>query len=151
MAQSNNKYGFWPADPETAPIMWLPIAASQTLTRGDMVILSSGLIAIALANSAELCGVIARDCSGLAASTKVPVYADPDTIFEGIGDADSSAVVAGNYRDIIGATGAMMIDADATTTNVLTMLRSNAADTTSNAYARWHCKIALHAFADVSS
>jgi hypothetical protein len=150
MGQTNNKYGAWPINEKKAEITHLPIAASQTLAAGDFVILSSGLVQIALAASAELCGVVARDCSGLAASTRVPVYADPDTVFEVIADADSSSVTAGAEVDIIGATGAMMMDADASSTDVLTAIRSNADDDTSSAYARWLVKINKHAFADQS-
>lgn len=148
MGQSNNRYGAFPVDMAQASqgIKWLPIAGSQTLTKGDFVILSSGLVQIALAASATLCGVIAQDCASLTASTLVPVYADPDTIFEVIADGDSSAIVAGNVRDIIGATGAMMMDADAQTTDVLKVIRANPDDTTSSSYARWQVRINIHAF-----
>jgi len=154
MGQSNNKYGAWPIDLAQASqgLRWLPIAGSQTLTKGDFVILSSGLVAIALANSAELCGVIAQDCASLTAGTLVPVYADPDTVFEVIADADSSSQVAGNAPGIVGATGAMMLDVgDDNSTDVLVCLRANPSDTTSSAYARWLVKIGKHAFADISS
>jgi hypothetical protein len=150
MGQSNNKYGAWPTDEKRAPITHLPIAASQTLAAGDLVILSSGQIAIAVAGSAELVGVIARDCSSLAANTRVPVYADPDTVFEMIANADSSSVTIGGEYDLVGATGAMMINVGASSTDVFTVVRSNADDNTSNAYARWHVKINKHAFADQS-
>lgn len=149
MSQSHNRYGAWPVDVAAAQqtIKWLPIAASQTLTKGDFVILSSGLVAIALANSATLCGVIAQDCASLAASTLVPVYADPDTVFEVIADAASNSIVAGETHDIIGATGAMMMDADAATTDVLMCLRAQpGSDVTTSAYARWEVRIAIHAF-----
>lgn len=154
MGQSHNKYGAHPVDVEQARtgIKWLPIAASQTLTKGDFVILSSGLVAIALANSAELCGVIAQDCASLSSGTLVPVYASPDTVFEVIADADSSSAVAGNALGIVGTTGAMMLDiGDDNSTDVLTLLRANPSDSTSSAYARWQVKISKHAFADISS
>ena len=151
MGQSNNKYGAFPID-DKAPITWLPIASSQTLTKGDFVILSSNLVAIALANSAELCGVIAQDCSGLASSTLVPVYATPDTVFEIIADADSSSLGVGDVPGIVGSTGAMMLDVgDDNSTDVLIALRSNPEDSTSSAYARWLVRINKHAFAETSS
>jgi len=81
----------------------------------------------------------------------VPVYADPDEEFVCIADADSSSLGAGDYQDIIGATGAMKMDADASTTDVLTLLRANPDSTLTSANAQWIVKIALHAFADVSS
>ncbi len=151
MAQSNNKYGFWPASGRHARITYLPVKASQTLAVGDAVILSSNQVAIALYDSAELCGVMAQPAASLDAGTMVAVYADPDTYFEAIADADSSSVEPGDKIDIVGGTGAMMLDADATSTNVMCVLRGNVEDTDSSAYARWLVKIDLHAFADVSS
>lgn len=154
MGQTHNKYGAWPYDMRQATqgLLWLPIAASQTLTKGDFVILSSGLVQIALANSAELAGVIAADQATPTASTLVPVYADPNTVFEIIADADSSGLTAGSAPGIVGTTGAMMLDVgDDNATNVLTCLRVNPDDTNTDAYARWLVKIAKHAFADLSS
>ena len=136
MGQSHNKYGAFPYDMRQASqgIMWLPIAASQTLTKGDFVILSSGQIAIALATSSELCGVIAQDCASLTAGTLVPVYANPETIFEIIADADSSGVTSGAEYDIVGTTGAMMLDVGGSTYDVLVALRQNPDDTNTDAY-----------------
>lgn len=152
MGQTHNRYGAHPVDVASAKIRWLPVAATQTLTKGDFVILSSGLVAIALADSAELVGAIAQDCASLATSTLVPVYADPDTEFEVVADADSSAMVAGDAPGIVGTTGAMMLNvADSNATDVLHAIRSNPQDAASSAYARWIVKINKHAFADTSS
>ena len=151
MGQSNNKYGAWPVEGTHAPIRWLPVASTQTLTKGDFVILSSGKIAIALATSAELCGVIAQDCASLTAGTLVPVYAYPHTIFEVIADADSSSATIGAEYDIVGATGAMMLDIGGSTYDVLVPVHSVPDDTLANAYARWHVRINKHAFADTSA
>lgn len=148
MGQTHNRYGAHPVDVAQAEagIRWLPIAASQTLTKGDFVILSSGLVAIALYNSATLCGVIAQDCASLAASTLVPVYADPDTIFEVIADAASDSEVAGDVIDIVGSTGAMMVNIDTATYDVIKLIRANPSDSVASAYARWQCRINIHAF-----
>jgi hypothetical protein len=150
MGQSNNKYGAWPIN-DNAPITWLPIKTTQTLTKGDFVILSSGQVAIALANSAELCGVIAQDCASLTAGTLVPVYADPETDFEVICDAISSGTTPGAAHDIVGSTGAMMLDVGASTYDVLTIKKFNPEDSTAAAYARCTVRITKHAYADISS
>ncbi len=142
--------GFRPAN-AFPKIRWLPVAATQTLAPGDLVILSNNQIAIATATSAELCGAMAGRSVLADAGTLVPVYADPDEEFVCIADADSSGVGAGDYRDIVGATGAMQMDVGGTTYNVLTALRANPDATLTSAYAQWIVKIALHAFADISS
>ena len=126
--------------------MMLPIAASQTLAAGDAVIWSSGQLVIALANSATLAGVVARNCSGLASDTKVPVWADPNLVFVGrIDDAD--AITEGGQADIIGATGVMQIDADGGSTNVLRVLRRFDEDETDDtAGERLEFRIDIHAY-----
>lgn len=149
MAQANNKKGFYPESPN-AHIGYYPIATGQTLTAGDAVILSSGQVAIALANSARLLGVVARDCASLAAGTLVPVYDDPDTVFIGCADADSSSSTAPSQIDLVGATGAMLLDVGASSTDVFILLNALPDDTTSTALARWRFKIYKHEAAAIS-
>lgn len=146
--QSHNRKGFFPKNPN-ARIEYLPIAASQTLSEGDAVILSSGQVAIGLAASATLCGVVAQDCSSLAAGTLVPVYADPYEIFIGLTDADSSSLAVGAEIDLVGATGAMLLDVGASTTDVFKVLRECDEPEQDNtaASARWEFVINKHAFA----
>jgi hypothetical protein len=130
-----------------AGIKWLPIASSQTLTKGDFVILSSGLVTIAAANDAPLAGVIAQDCASLDASTLVPVYADPNTKFMVIADAASNGIVSGDVHDIVGSTGAMMLDVGGTTTDVLKVVRHvPCSDDNTAAYARMEVLINIHEY-----
>jgi hypothetical protein len=147
---AGSKYGFWPADVSNDRVRYLPIKASQTLTRGDAVIISSGQIAIAVAGSAELVGVIARDCASLTAATPVPVYHRDDHEFECMANADSSSVVLGGEYDLIGATGAMLLNVGASSTDVFVAVRGNPEDTLTDAYARWIVKINKHALSDQS-
>lgn len=141
--------GARPANPD-AKVRWLKIAGSQTLTKGDFVILSSGLVQIALATSAELCGVVAQDCASLTAGTLVPVWADPSEEFLVIASADASSVTAGSEYDISGATGAMVMNVAASTYDVLVPLRMNPDDAVATAGSEWIAKINKHAFADQS-
>ncbi|MCP4549532.1 MAG: hypothetical protein GY835_24005 [bacterium] len=143
MAHEDNIYGFHPADSTTRP-MWLPVAASQTLARGDAVYLSTGTVMIAIAGNATLCGAMAAPSVSADANTLVPVFADPATIFYGMMDADSSSVVANTEADLIGTTGAMMIDADASTVDHFKMIRADPDDTTTSAYAKWLFTINKH-------
>lgn len=150
-SQLHNPKGFYPADEHNAPIKKLPIAASQTLARGDAVILSSNQVAIALANSAEIAGVVAEACSGLAAATEVKVWADPHTEFIGRASG-ANAVGVGAPCDIEGATGVMELNENATSTNVVLITGNVDGDEVATAVGkRYKFKWRLHAFADVSS
>jgi len=148
MGQAENRKGFFPADPE-ARMNYYPIAASQTLAAGDAVILTSNLVDVALDSSAALLGVIARDCSGLAASTMVPVWDDPDTVFIGTANADSSGVGAGDEVDLVGTTGIMQIDEDASSTDVFKLIAALPDDAPATANCRWKFKINKHLLAQI--
>ncbi len=152
-SQAHNLKGFWPLD-SGAEITYLKVAATQTLTKGDAVILSigSGLVSIGLAASAELCGVIAQDSVLQASGTLVAVYANPNEKFIGNADADSSASVAGAYVDLVGATGAMLLDVGLSVTDVFTLVAPyDSSEALATANARWICQINKHAFAETSA
>lgn len=96
--------------------IWYPIAASQTLHKGDMVYLSSGQVTIATSSTTSLLGVIDQDCSGLPANTLVPVLVgDGNTVFEGQCSGSSSYALLGTAVGIEGTTGQMEVDEDGTT------------------------------------
>lgn len=157
MGQANNQKGLYPLNETNAPLLSMRIAASQTITKGDAVILSSGKIAIGLAGSAELCGVAAETkTSGgtVADSDRILVWWNSDTIFRVRADGDTSAVTEGTARDIIGATGAMELDADAAATSVLVIVSKEYGGVDFDATAAGHycfVKINKHAFADTST
>jgi len=136
MALADNKRGFWPID-ENVKTVDFPVAASQTITRGDAVILSSGQVAIAVAGSARILGVIGRTATTLAAGTMVPVYvAGAATEFMGRQDG-SDTLAIGDELDLIGATGVMQIDSDASTTDVFRLTREVDTGEADGAGKRW--------------
>jgi hypothetical protein len=148
MGVADNPKGFRPAT-SNARVREHPEAASQSFKRGDMLILSSGKLAIGLAGSLELFGVAARDASGTT-DTQIPVFDDPDTEFIGRTDA-ADAVTLGGSADIIGGAGAMQIDANGASTNVLVVLGEVNVDDADAAGKEYVVRIALHALADTSS
>jgi len=105
--------------------MWLKAAASQTWEKGDMLTKSSGLIALATATSALLCGYAGDDRTSTTANDEVPVVGadDPNLQYIGRADADPSSTLAGAKLDLVGGTGAQMIDIGATTYDVFTFVR----------------------------
>lgn len=101
-----------------------PVAASQTIAAGDMVILVSGLVQIAVAGSASLLGVAVNPVTTTGSVTRADDVllvhvGDSDTVFEGQVSGDSDASIMGETHDIEGATGIMEINEDATSTNVV--------------------------------
>jgi hypothetical protein len=101
-----------------------PVAANQTIAAGDMVILASGLVEIALANSTALLGVAVNPITTTGSVTRADDtllvhIGDSDTVFEGQCEGDSDASVVGETHDIEGATGIMEINENATSTNVI--------------------------------
>jgi hypothetical protein len=79
-------------------------------------------VIIAVAGSTSLVGAAADSRTSTTANDLVPVYALPDQVFIGKVDADASAVTIGDQVDLVGTTGAMMIDVGASTTDVFTFL-----------------------------
>lgn len=150
--ETYNPYGFMPVDPESAHIEYYPVATTQTLAKGDPVILSSGQVAVAVAaSSTELLGVMAEDAASLTAGVLVAVYDDPDTVFYGRASADASAVAIGYHADLSGTTGAFVINVAASSQDLFCILGVKAGDTNSEVGAHLKCKIMKHALADISS
>lgn len=137
-----NKPGFYIPDggPEVTPDMG-KAAASQTWARGDMLARSSGQLIIATATSAALAGPAADDRTSTSANDLVPFYGKPDQEFVGIVDANATAVEAGALVDIVGTTGAMMIDIGASSYDVITFGRILADQTVTAQYAKALCRI----------
>lgn len=68
-----------------------PVAASQTLKKGDAVILSSGQLAKAGDGTGRVLGVMAQDSDGAAAGTEVLVYvAQPNFVWKATASADAT-------------------------------------------------------------
>lgn len=93
-----------------------PVAASQTITRGDPVTISSGELSLGAANSGSFYGVAAESVTTTAADEKTLCLvwaATRDTIFSGVSNAKTEniadeavcdvAVSSGNWTLNIGA------------------------------------------------
>jgi len=95
------------------------LAASQTITKGDAVIHSSGLVAIAVATSSHLLGVALQ--SGTTAASVELKFAPgvPWNIFEGQCSGTYAASIRFTACDIEGTTGIMEVNEDATTEDVI--------------------------------
>ena len=150
--ESSNPYGFIPADPSKEQIGYYPVATTQTLAKGDPVILSGGQVAVAVAaSSTELLGVIAQDSESATAGTLVAVYDDPSTEFFARTNADASSVAIGYHADLAGTTGAFTLNVSASSQDLFCILGTKVGDTNSTVGAHLRCKIMKHALADISS
>lgn len=80
----------------------LPVAASQTLVVGDLVVLSSGQIAKASGSVTEVIGVMAEASTNAAAATMLQVYIiQPSQVWNATADASAtSSVLQGKAFDI---------------------------------------------------
>ena len=150
MTQAYHPLGFFPenADAETIE---LPIAISQTITKGDAVIWDTGLVAIALANSSRILGVAAESATSSDASVRTDTYSsgkniknikvwgvvNPNEVFLGCQDADASSIVANTLQDIIGATGAMYLDTSASSIDAVTTLSMVEGEAIATVKSRW--------------
>lgn len=98
------------------------VATSQTIAVGDPVELNaSGLVIVGTATSAKLIGVAAEACTSAAAGTVIGVYDDPKQVYKGKCDNSAQAVqaIVGDTVDIVGSTGAFLLNLDATSINVV--------------------------------
>jgi len=113
---SSNQYG-------QSAVIKFPVAASQTIAKGDAVILASGLVQIAVATSPLLLGIadasITTSGSVDRDDTLSVVVALPGMIFEGQCSGDSTAALVGTACDIEGTTGIMEVNENATTEDVI--------------------------------
>lgn len=101
-----------------------PVAASQTIAKGDAVILSSGLVEIAVATSGQLLGVamesVTTGASVTRADDRIKVAVGcPSNVFSGQCSGDSTAALVGTACDIEGTTGIMEVNENATTEDVI--------------------------------
>lgn len=129
MANTDNPNGFSlvkTGHGQMAPLN-MPVAASQTIAKGDAVILVSGLITIAVVTSPQIYGVanaaIITGASPSRITDRIPIYpATPDNIFEGQASGSSVATLVGTDVDIEGATGVMEVNENATTEQVFRVI-----------------------------
>lgn len=122
-------------------IVWLPVATTQTLAKGDAVTFSSGQITIATSSSGTIAGVMSAPSVLATANTNVPVYvADSNTVFVGQCSGDSAIALIGTSVDIEGTTGIMEVNENATTEKVARVVGLHPSDdigTNGRVYFTW--------------
>lgn len=93
----------------------LPVAASQTLVKGDVVVMSSGKVAKGGAAVGEVVGVMAEASASAAAGTLVEVkIAMPWQVWRATATADASSVVR-DGTETYDLTSAQLVDVADTT------------------------------------
>lgn len=110
---------------------YLPVASGVTVTKGDLVYFSSGRITSASIGGARIIGQVLETATGNAGgSVKALVCVDPQMRYlldnDNIGTTFAATHV-GQYFDLIGATGAQLVDTStaSTTTGQLLCLEYN--------------------------
>jgi hypothetical protein len=107
------------------------VKASQTITKGDLVLIAAGFVDIATAGS-RVFGIAEQTVVGNAGGTSriLVTLVEPGTIFRMRFDQDTTTCTAaheGTYFNLVGATGAMMVDSNTTsaTTGQLFCIKFN--------------------------
>ena len=130
------------------------VANGVTVTEGDLVYFASGRITSASVAGARLIGQVLATATGNSGGTvTAPVNVDPNAIYQIVNDNVGTTFAAthvGTYFDMIGATGAQLVDTSTTsaTTGQMLCLAYNP----DNAGATvGHYKIAEHASSPLGS
>lgn len=107
-----------------------PVAATQTLVVGDLVILSSGKVTIAGDSAAAPLGVMAQDSDGASAGTMVKVYPIlPGQVWRATADADATNhVLATSVYDINATTQTVDVGDNANGAIIILALRDSTTD-----------------------
>ena len=144
MANTDNPNGFMCVKSDFGPIKIEEglVATGQTITKGDALIISSGLIQIAVATSGAIYGVAAESVTSAAAGSNIKfIPALPWYVFEGQCSGSFAATHRGGTADIEGTTGIMEVNEDASVEDVLVMVREHPDATVGSAsaqiYFRW--------------
>lgn len=100
------------------------LAASQTISIGDPVALSSGRVILATASSDPILGISARDVTSSAEDDEILVYDDPNLVFDCVADNAAQVVqtVVGTTCDIVVDGGVFKANLDASAVDVLKVL-----------------------------
>ena len=105
-----------------------PVAGSQTLLAGDLVVLSSGQVAKASASVAAPFGVMAEDSSGASAGTAVRVYPiSPGQVWRATASASASSAVLGSTKYDI--TAAQLVDIADSTNGSIFIVKTGSSNT----------------------
>lgn len=111
-------------------IQWCTVGAA-TLKKGDSVVMGANVLTIGLANSPLIYGVCLA--GGLTGEVIPVAVADVNTVFVGQADGVTSGVTTPDVCDIIGATGAQLVDIGEATELVVNVLRVVPGDDTADA------------------
>lgn len=112
---------FKPINSRTLRVNLHRVKTGETIAVGDPVELDAdGLIICATASSAKLAGVAAQAVTSAAAGTKIGIYDDPKQVYLAKADNVSEVLqaVKGDEVDLIGSTGAFLVNLGASATDV---------------------------------
>ena len=108
----------------------LPVAASQAIERGDVLVLSSGQLAVAGDGTGEVVGVAAQDSASQDAGTLIEVYVvTPTQVWEMVASADASSIVR-DGTSTYDLTSAQLVNVADTTGGSLQVVDIDADDNT---------------------
>lgn len=114
--------GFYVSDDTTKTIL-LPMGTSQTIALGDVLFASSGLMQAAAAADTSVAGVaLQAQVSAASGVELIAASSDPYMLLVGTADGDMSTPVHGSEIDLVGASGSHQLDADASTTDIFTLV-----------------------------
>jgi|TARA_R100001530_G_scaffold135759_1_gene113818 hypothetical protein len=128
MANVDNPNGFKCVKSDTGIIQIEEglVATGQTITKGDALIITSGLIQIAVATSPQLYGIAAESVTSAAAGSNIKfIPALPIYVFEGQTSGTYAATDRADLCDIEGATGVMEVNEDGATEDVIVIIREH--------------------------
>lgn len=109
---------------------------TETLSKGDIANLESGLADLAATADSNMLGVVEATKAGTAEVTRIPIITDPDAVY---GVTDANARKIGDTLDIAGTTGAQKVAASSNKEFVVVADSSASQETlvTINADAHW--------------
>jgi hypothetical protein len=108
------------------PLVEVPLATTQTVTKGDALALSTGQATIAASSSGQIYGVAAESKTTTTSTAQILMYpATPDNLFEAQCEGTYAASMIGTACDIEGTTGIMEVNEDATTEKVFMIMEAN--------------------------
>lgn len=107
--------GFVALNPCAERITWLPEAATQTFVRGDLVIISSGKVAVATSDD-DFFGIALQDATGTT-DTSLPVYVPGvDEKFIAEASTTTAQTNVGVAYALVMTSGSMAVNPGSTTT-----------------------------------
>lgn len=107
--------GFVPLNYDARHLTWLPEAATQTFKQGDLVIISSGKVAV-MTDDDDIFGVAMRDATGTT-DTSLPIYVPgADEKFIAEASTTTAQTNVGVAYALVVTSGSMAVNPGSTTT-----------------------------------